>query len=58
MIDAVAPFADYIIVVNNSNKDGRFSKIAANKGIVLSEVKHGLHIAELLKEIFKESMEK
>ncbi|MCU0644655.1 MAG: DUF6305 family protein, partial [bacterium] len=28
MIDAVAPFADYIIAVKDSNKDGRFSKIA------------------------------
>ncbi len=28
MIDAVAPFADYIVVTKDSNKDGRFSKIA------------------------------
>ena len=29
MIDAVAPFADSLIVTKDSNKDGRFTKIAA-----------------------------
>ena len=28
MIDAVAPFADFIVVTKDSNKDGRFTKIA------------------------------
>ncbi len=54
MIDAVAPFADYIIVVNDSNKDGRFTKIANNKNIPLSEVKYALNIVGIVKKMFKE----
>ena len=58
MIDAVAPFADYIIVVKNSNKDGRFSKIAKDKGVPLTEVKYALGIVKLMKDVFKESLAK
>ena len=53
MIDAVAPFADYIIVVEDSNKDGRFSKIVEGKEIALSEVKYALHIVDLIKKAFE-----
>jgi hypothetical protein len=53
MIDAVAPFADYIIVVEDSNKDGRFTRIAKEKGIPLSEVKYALGIVELMQTVFK-----
>ena len=35
MIDAVAPFADYIIVAADSNKDGRFDSIAKDKWSML-----------------------
>ena len=52
MIDAVAPFADYIIVVEDSNKDGRFTKIAKEKNIPLSEVKYALGIVELMESVF------
>jgi len=52
MIDAVAPFADYIIVVKDSNKDGRFTKIAKSKNIPLTEVKYALNIVDLMKKIF------
>jgi hypothetical protein len=52
MIDAVAPFADYIIVVKDSNKDGRFTKIAEEKGIPLTEVKYALNIVQLMKQVF------
>lgn len=53
MIDAVAPFADYIIVVQDSNKDGRFTKIAEEKEIPLSEVKYALGIVELVTKVFQ-----
>ncbi len=52
MIDAVAPFADYIIVIKNSNKDGRFTKIAQTNGIPFTEVKYALGIVELMKNVF------
>lgn len=53
MIDAVAPFADYIIVVADSNKDGRFTNIAKEKGIPLTEVEYALEIVDILKKVFE-----
>ncbi|MFC1563517.1 DUF6305 family protein [candidate division KSB1 bacterium] len=52
MIDAVAPFADYIIIVSDSNKDGRFTKISKEKNIPISEVKYALNIVDLVKKMF------
>ncbi len=54
MIDAVAPFADYLIVVKDSNKDGRFSKIAQEKGIPMIEVNYALNIVAVMKQLFAE----
>jgi len=53
MIDAVAPFADYIIVTADSNKDGRFNTIAKEKGIPLSQVEYALEIVDILKQVFE-----
>jgi len=53
MIDAVAPYADYIIVVADSNKDGRFDSIAKNKGIPISQVEYALEIVDLIKQVFE-----
>lgn len=58
MIDAVAPYADYIIVVKDSNKDGRFSKIAEEKGIAFTEVNYALNIVQLMKQVFAPATEK
>lgn len=52
MIDTVAPNADYIIVVADSNKDGRFTNIAKDKGIPLTEVEYALEIVDILKQVF------
>jgi Domain of unknown function (DUF6305) len=52
MIDAVAPFANYIIVVKDSNKDGRFTKIAKEKGIPFTQVDYALGIVDLMKKAF------
>jgi hypothetical protein len=54
MIDAVAPFADYIIVVEDSNKDGRFTKLAEENGIPLSVAKYALNIVGLFEQAFLE----
>lgn len=56
MIDAVAPFADYLIVVKDSNKDGRFSKIAQEKGIPITEVNYALNIVGVIKQVFAEDI--
>ena len=52
MIDAVAPFADYIIVTKDSNKDGRFTAIAKARNVPLSEVDYALGVVDLLKQAF------
>lgn len=53
MIDAVAPLADYLIVTADSNKDERFTNIAKEKGILLSQVDYALDIVALLKQVFE-----
>jgi len=53
MIDAVAPFADYIIVAADSNKDGRFDSIAKDKGIPITQVEYALEIVDVLKQVFE-----
>jgi len=53
MIDAVAPFADYLIVTADSNKDGRFNEIAKEKGIPLTQVKFALNLVDILKQVFQ-----
>ncbi len=53
MIDAVAPFADYIVVTADSNKDGRFTKIAEARKIPLTEVEYALGLVEIVKQAFQ-----
>jgi hypothetical protein len=52
MIDAVAPSADYLIVTKDSNQDGRFTAIAEDKGIPLTEIEYALDLVEILKQVF------
>jgi hypothetical protein len=54
MIDAVAPFADYLIVTKDSNKDGRFSEIAQTKSIPITEVDYALNLVEVLQGVFSD----
>lgn len=54
MIDAVAPFVDYLIVTEDSNKDGRFNKIAKEKGTPLTQIKYALDLVDILKQVFQE----
>jgi serine kinase of HPr protein (carbohydrate metabolism regulator) len=55
MIDAVAPYADYIIVTRDSNKDGRFTKIAKAKNIPITEVEFALDVVSIMKQVFLQS---
>jgi hypothetical protein len=52
MIDAVAPFADYVIVTKESNKDARFTKIAQSRKVPLTEVDYALDLVGILKQVF------
>ncbi len=53
MIDAVAPFADAIVVTKDSNKDGRFTKIAQAKKIPISEIDYALGLVDIAKAMFQ-----
>jgi len=53
MIDAVAPFADYLILTKDGNKDGRFTSISEKKKIPLTQVDYGLDIVDILKQVFQ-----
>jgi hypothetical protein len=53
MIDAVAPFADHIIVTKESNTDARFTRIAESKKIPLTEVDYALDLVPLMKQVFE-----
>jgi len=52
MIDAVAPYADYLIVTADSNQDGRFNKIAEEKGIPLTQIEYALEMVDIFKKVF------
>jgi hypothetical protein len=51
MIDAVAPFADYLVVTKDSNKDGRFTKIAKAGNIPLTEIDYALGLVDIVKKV-------
>ena len=53
MIDAVAPFADYLVVTKDSNKDGRFTKIAESKKIPLTEIEYALGLVDIVKQVLQ-----
>jgi hypothetical protein len=53
MIDAVVPYADYVIVTKESNKDARFTKIAQGKKVPLTEVDYALDLVGILKQVFQ-----
>jgi hypothetical protein len=53
VIDAVAPFVDCIIVTKDSNKDGRFTKIAQAKSIPFTEIEFALGLVDTMKQVFQ-----
>jgi hypothetical protein len=52
MIDVVAPFADYLIVTKDSNKDGRFTTITEKTKAPLTQVEYALGIVDVMKKVF------
>jgi hypothetical protein len=52
MIDAVAPYADYIIVTAEGNSDGRFTEIAENREIPLTQIDYALGFIDVLEQAF------
>jgi hypothetical protein len=52
MIDAVAPFADVLVVTKDSDKDGRFAKISAKTKAPLVKVDFALGMVDVLKKMF------
>ncbi len=53
MIDAIAPYADYLVVTKDSNKDGRFTKIAESKKIPLTEIEYALGLVDIVKKVLQ-----
>ena len=51
-IDPVVAKADYLIVTEDSNKDGGFAKMAKEKKLPISVVKQAMDVAKVLKSIF------
>jgi Domain of unknown function (DUF6305) len=54
MIDAVAPFADVLIVTVDGNQDGRFSAIAEETGATLFEVENALAAIPVIQSLFSQ----
>lgn len=53
MIDAIAPIADYLVVTQDSNKDGRFTEIASSNNIPLKEIEYALNLVEIFQQMFE-----
>jgi hypothetical protein len=52
MIDAVAPYADFIVVTADGNKDGRFTELSKENDIPLAEVEYALDVVDVFKQVF------
>jgi len=52
MIDAVAPFADYIIFTSDSNQDGRFTEITEKNNIDFTEIEYALELVDIFQTMF------
>lgn len=53
ILDAVVPFADYIIVTADGNFDGRFDAIAKKSGAPLTVIKNSTELSTVLQKMFK-----
>jgi hypothetical protein len=53
IIDAVAPFADCLIVTAEGNFDGRFDAIAKKSGAPLTVIKNSTELSAVLQTMFK-----
>lgn len=53
MIDRVAPFCNLLLIANDSNKDGRFTKISNDKKIQMVLVDTEFDLVDILAQMFK-----
>jgi len=53
-IDAIAPFADHIIVKTDANADGRFTKIAEEKQIPLTLIDETIDFIKVVEKMYPE----
>ena len=53
MIELVTPKCDYIVVREDGNKDGIFTKICSENKIVLTEIEKTLQVTDVLKALFQ-----
>lgn len=51
-IDAIAPFADYLIVMKEGNQDGKFTRIAEEKNIPLTIIDNTIDFMQVIKQMF------
>ena len=52
IIDAVAPYADYIVVTEDGNFDGRFTDIAKKSHARISVIKNSSELTTILQKLF------
>jgi len=52
-IELAAPKADYLIITEDGNEDGYFTKLSKEKKIPLIVVKETTELGDLLKKIFQ-----
>ena len=51
-IDAIAPFADYLVVKKDGNEDGRFDAIAKQSGAPLTIIDDAVDFGEVVKRMY------
>ncbi len=56
-IDAIAPFADHIIVKKDGNEDGRFTKIAEENKIPLTIIDETIDFVQVIEKMYPKSGE-
>jgi len=53
MIELVTPNCDYVVIREDGNKDGIFTKICSEKKIPLTEIEKTLQVTDILKAVFQ-----
>ena len=53
MIELVTPKCDYVVVREDGNKDGIFTKICSENKITLTEIEKTLQVVDVLKVLFR-----
>lgn len=56
-INAIVPYADYIIVKEDANFDGKFTKISEENNIPMTIIEDTLELTEVIKAMYSDSQE-